>query len=91
MSEDIMRQNLLVLAQTYATARGLALTTVSKQIHGRDDFLGLYLKGKMAPTTRTYWIMVNRLRSRWPSGTRWPTTRSILKLGKRVDKGFVDA
>lgn len=91
MSEDIMRQNLLALAQTYATAKGLALTTVSKQIHGRDDFLALYLKGQMSPTVRTYHIMVNRLRSRWPRGTPWPKTRSIKKLSKRVDKGFTDA
>lgn len=90
MSEDTMRQNLLVLAQTYASARGLALTTVSKQIHGRDDFLGQYLKGKMSPTVRTYYVMLNRLRSRWPRGTPWPATRSIKKLGKKVDEGFVD-
>jgi hypothetical protein len=91
MSEETMRQNLLVLAQTFATAKGLALTTVSKQIHGRDDFLALYLKGEMSPTVRTYHVMLNRLRARWPRGTRWPTTRSIKKLSKRVDKGFVDA
>ena len=90
MSEETMRQNLLVLAQTYATAKGLALTTVSKQIHGRDDFLTLYLKGQMSPTVRTYHLVLNRLRSRWPRGTRWPQTRSIPKLGKKVDKGFVD-
>lgn len=90
MSEDTMRQNLLVLAQTYASARGLALTTVSKQIHGRDDFLALYLKGEMSPTLRTYFVMVNRLRSRWPRGTKWPLTRSVPKLGKKVDEGFVD-
>lgn len=85
-----MRQNLLVLAQTFATAKGLALTTVSKQIHGRDDFLALYLKGKMSPTVRTYFKMVNRMRARWPRGTSWPQTRSVLKLGKKVDKGFRD-
>lgn len=90
MSEDTMRQNLLALAQTYAHAKRLALTTVSKQIHGRDDFLGKYLAGEMSPTVRTYFLMVNKLRRRWPPGTPWPSTRSIKKLGKKVDAGFVD-
>ena len=91
MSEEIMRQNLLVLAQAYASAKKLALTTVSKEIHGRHEFLEEYLKGNMAPTTRTYFLMLNRLRSRWPRKTPWPTTSSIPKLGKKVDKGFTDA
>lgn len=91
--EEIMRSNLLSLAQAYAVARGrpgkpLALTTVSKQIHGRDDFLAEYLAGRMSPTVRTYFVMVNRLRRRWPRGTKWPSTRSLRKLGKKVDRGF---
>lgn len=90
MSEDTMRQNLIALAQTYATAKGLAMTTVSKQIHGRDDFLAKYLAGEMSPTVRTYFVMLNRLRNRWPRGTPWPSTRSIKKVGKKTDPDFVD-
>lgn len=91
MSEQIMRENLLVLAQTYATAEGWSLSTVSKQIHGNQAFLAKYLAGEISTTIRTYYLMVNRLRARWPKKTRWPRTSPIIKLGKKVDKGFVDA
>jgi hypothetical protein len=91
MSEQIMRQNLLVLAQTYASAHGWALATVSKQIHGNQAFLEKYLAGEISTTIKTYYLMVNRLRQRWPSKTPWPRTAPISKLGKKVDEGFVDA
>jgi hypothetical protein len=88
MTEKIMQQNLLALAQTYATAKGWALSTVSKEIHGNHMFLEKYLTGEMSPTTKTYFLMVNRLRQKWPRGTPWPVTASTPKLGKKVDEGF---
>lgn len=86
-----MRENLLVLAQTFATANGWSLSTVSKQIHGNQAFLAEYLAGEVSTTIKTYYLMVNRLRSKWPPKTAWPKTSPISKLGKKVDKGFVDA
>ncbi len=80
-----MRQNLLVLAQTYANARGWALTTVSKKIHGNQDFLAEFLAGRISTTIRTYYRMVDKLREDWPRGTPWPTTVTIprpLKKGE---------
>lgn len=91
MSEKLMRENLLVLAQTYATARGLSLSTVSKQIHGNQGFLARYLDGSISTTIRTYYLMVNRLRKNWPPKTPWPKTAPLPKLGKNVDDGFEDA
>jgi hypothetical protein len=88
MSEEIMRQNLMVLAQTYANARGWALATVSKEIHGNHQFLERYLAGEMSTTIKTYFLMVNRMRAKWPRGTPWPRTAPVPKLGKKVDKGF---
>lgn len=90
MSEQIMRENLLVLAQTYATANGWALATVSKQIHGNQAFLEKYLAGEISTTIKTYYLMVNRLRQRWPAKTPWPRTAPTSKLGKKVDEGFID-
>lgn len=86
-----MRENLLVLAQTYATAGGWSLSTVSKQIHGNQAFLAKYLAGEISTTIKTYFLMVNRLRQRWPKNTPWPKTAPITKLGKKVDEGFDDA
>lgn len=91
MTEEIMRQNLMVIAQTFATANGWSLSTVSKQIHGNQAFLAKFLEGEISTTLKTYDLMVNRLRARWPKKTPWPQTVAIPKLGKKVDKGFTDA
>jgi hypothetical protein len=87
MSEQIMRENLLVLAQTYATANGWSLSTVSKQIHGNQAFLAKFLAGEISTTIRTYYQMVDRLRENWPRKTPWPKTVAVPKLGKNVDGG----
>lgn len=83
--EDLMRTNLIALAQTYASAKGWSLATVSKQIHGNQAFLGEYLAGRMSPTVRTYFSMIEKLRRNWPRGTPWPKTAGIPKLGKKVE------
>lgn len=88
MSETIMRQNLLVLAQTFADANGWSLSTVSKQIHGNQAFLAKYAGGEISTTIKTYYVMVNRLRAAWPKKTPWPKTAPIPKLGKNIDKDF---
>lgn len=88
MTEKLMRQNLIVLAQRYAEAKKWSLSTVSKQIHGNQAFLEKYLRGEVAPTTETYFKMVNRLRINWPAGTEWPKTSPMPKLGKKVDEDF---
>lgn len=93
--EDLMRQNLIAISQTYATAKGWALATVSKQIHGNQAFLGEYLAGNMSPTVKTYFGMIDKFRAHWPEGTDWPDTATIpapaLKLGKKVAKRAVAA
>ena len=82
-----MRENLLVLAQTYATANRLSLSTVSKQIHGNQAFLAKFLEGEISTTIKTYYQMVDRLRKNWPKGADWPKTRAVPKLGKNIDAG----
>jgi hypothetical protein len=77
MSEQIMRENLFVLAQAYADARGLSMTTVSKRIHGNQRFLEKYLAGEISTTIRIYYQMIRRLRDGWPKGAPWPKTRGV--------------
>lgn len=79
MSEQIMRENLFVIAQTYATAKGLSLATVSKQIHGNQAFLAKFIEGELSTTLRTYYAMIETLRENWPRGARWPKTAIILR------------
>lgn len=72
-----MRANLLVLAQTYADAKGWQLTTVSKQIHGNQYFFRDFIAGEISTTLKTYFQMIDKLRLNWPVGLKWPATRAI--------------
>lgn len=85
-----MRQNLFSIAQAYACHEGITLTTLSNKIHGNHRFLERYLNDEVSTSIKTYYVMVNRLRQMWPKNLPWPKTRGILKLGKKVDDGFVD-
>ena len=62
MIEQIMRENLLVIAQTYADAKGWSLATVSKQIHGNQSFLTEFMAGNVSCGIGTYEQMLDRLR-----------------------------
>lgn len=76
-SEQIMRQNLVTVAQTFAEAKGWSLSTVSKQIHGNQAFLAEYLVGNVSTTIKTYFLMLSRLRENWPADLAWPETRAV--------------
>lgn len=82
MSEEIMRNNLFVLAQRYADGHKHALTTVSKKIHGNQDFLGRFLQGEISVTLRMYFLMVSKMRQSWPKSTEWPKTVPVPRLGR---------
>lgn len=82
--EDLMRNNLIAIAQRYADARGWSLATVSKEIHGNQAFFAQYLAGRMSPRLDTYFAMIEKFRARWPRGAKWPSTAPIPKLGKNV-------
>lgn len=83
--EELMRQNLIAMAQAYAHAKGWALATVSKEIHGNQAFLEGYLNGEMSPTTKKYFAMMKHLVSNMPESGRIPDLAFIHPLGKTVD------
>lgn len=72
-----MRENLVVLAQAFATANGISLTTVSKKIHGNGGFFADFLAGDISCGLNTYFAMIERFREGWPQGVKWPETRDI--------------
>ena len=76
-SEQIMRDNLIVLAQAYASANNRALSTVSNQIHGKHSFLEEFIGGRVSVTLSTYFAMIGKMREAWPKGAKWPRTRKI--------------
>ena len=88
MSEQIMRSNLMVLAQAFADAKGWALSTVSKRIHGDQAFLERYISGKGSTTVKTYFTMVERFRAEWPTGAPWPKTVEVPKLSRTPHKAL---
>jgi hypothetical protein len=90
-AEDTMRDNLRAIAWAYARENQLSLTTVSKQVHGSGEFFEKYFQGMVSTRVDTYFTMVNRFRARWPKGLPWPATQPVGKLGRKLDKGFVDA
>lgn len=84
MSDIIMRKNLLILATAYARARKLSMSTVSAQIHGRQDFFDKYREGKVSTRVSHYWRMVDEFRTKWPPDLEWPETQPIGNLGTKV-------
>lgn len=70
-----MRENLFVVAQAYADANGLAMTTVSKRFHGNQFFLERFIRGQVSTTVRKYYEMLERFREEWPAGAKWPVTK----------------
>ncbi len=86
-----MRDNLMILAEDFAQATGWSMATISKKIHGKSTFFDEFKAGKQTTRISHYFVMVNRFRARWPAGRKWPSTRPLQKLGKRVESGFVDA
>ncbi len=80
-----MRDNLLVLAQTFATAKGWSLVTVSKKIHGNQRFLAEFTDGTVSTRIETYFLMIEKLREMWPPGLAWPVLRDIPAPPRRVE------
>ena len=80
-----MRENLLVLAQTFATAKGWSLVTVSKKIHGNQRFLAEFTDGSVSTGLGTYFGMIEKLRGMWPVGLKWPELRDIPSPKFRAD------
>lgn len=80
-----MTENLMVVAQTFASSRNWSLTTLSKRIHGNQGFLENYATGRVTVTIRTYFQIIEKLRQMWPEDLAWPITSALPPLGKKSD------
>ena len=83
-----MRSNLMVLAQAFADAKGWAMSTVSKRIHGDQAFLERYISEKGSTRIDTYFAMIERFRAEWPTGAPWPKTVEVPKLSRTPHKAL---
>ena len=76
----ILTRNLCALADEYARASGMMLSTIGLNFHGNPRFFGeaqgIRAKDGISFTVRTY----DRLRARfshyWPEGAVWPSDQS---------------
>ena len=75
--EKTLRDNLMSLARAYAKARGVALTTVSRQIHGNVNFLNDYGNDYISITVSKYAEMVAEMRADWPHGSPRPRMKTV--------------
>lgn len=77
MISKTARDNILAIAEAYAKATGLALTTVSKRFHGNYEFFGKLRAGTCDVELKKLGSMVRAFGDRWPPKTAWPKTRLV--------------
>lgn len=77
MVEKKIRENLLAIADAYAKATGLALSTVSGKFHGKTSFLAALRAGECSLSISTVDAMLAKFSANWPSGAIWPKTQPV--------------
>lgn len=72
--EPVLRNNLLLLARTYAEAKNIRLSSVARYTHGDPPFYDKLAKAKPAGfTVRKYDQAIAWFRKNWPEGLEWPS------------------
>jgi hypothetical protein len=71
MSHGVTATRLLLVAQAFASARGVSLARVST-LAGNDGKILPRLAAGRDCTTRTYDAMLAWFSSNWPEGAEWP-------------------
>jgi hypothetical protein len=75
--ESTLRANLMAVADVYIQHTGLARATLSRRMHGNDDFLDQFESGRCSVTVSKYQDMLLWLSHHWPTGARWPSTATV--------------
>ncbi len=88
MFEKTSRENLLKLADGFAKATGLSLSTVGRRFHGNQAFFTKYRRGKCSLTVSKYDEMAASFKAEWPEGAPWPYLRPAMigRPGKQIPK-----
>lgn len=71
MLEISARNNLISLAETFASATGVSLATIGKRALNDNTFLARIVHGQTF-TVRTYDRVVQWLSDNWPKDVAWP-------------------
>ncbi|MFA5951521.1 MAG: hypothetical protein WC807_14675 [Hyphomicrobium sp.] len=70
--EKELRSNLLILAEAYAGAMGIALSTLARQAAGDWRFFQHLEEDGKTFTARKYDEVVQWFSDSWPSNVQWP-------------------
>lgn len=74
----VCRDNLLTLARVYGRAKGVSLSSVSKEFYGNVNFLKKFAAGKHSVSLSKMDEMLERFRDQWPEGVSWPYLSAIV-------------
>lgn len=72
-------KNLMDLANAYAEAKDISLSTVGRYIHGTASFFQKLDNGDITVSARTYDSLVGRFEQQWPKGAPWPKIQKPFK------------
>jgi hypothetical protein len=78
MFEKVCRENLIKLADGFAAATGLSLSTVGRRFHGNQAFFTEFKRGECSLTVSKYDEMVETFRAEWPKDAHWPFLRPAM-------------
>jgi hypothetical protein len=82
-----VRENILAVADAYAKATGLSISTVSYRFHGQQAFLNDFRAGKCSIHLDKIDDMLQRFAKAWPKGTPKPKLKAI-KMRFAADKNL---
>jgi len=87
--EKACRDDLLLIATTYAKNAGNSLVTVSKNFHGRTRFFEELRDGTCTISLQKLTAVVDKFVRLWPRDLAWPKTkllkkRRLLKTGDGI-------
>ena len=80
MLNKTAKANLLRIARTYAKAKGLSLSTVSRMFHGKQRFFKDLKAGKCTVSLAKLDSMIEAFGKDWPEGVAWPIMKPIYML-----------
>lgn len=69
---ETLRADLLAVAQIYATAKGLKLSSLGNYVRGDSTYFIKLKRGKTRMVCEVYDEIMQWLSDRWPEDVRWP-------------------
>jgi len=72
MIAEILRDNLIAIAEAYGKATGKTLAQVSKKFYGNTDFLSDLKRDETTITLKKLDELIKAFKESWPDNADWP-------------------